>query len=214
MGIHVEGEDPESLLKKVRPNEPQNIRDYRLESYEPKTKSLSEKVINTVNKIFNPRLWSFNFPEMNGITGDQTLAKYLTEDFPVYRTLMNFITETYTTKDFSDPNAAIVILPKNFEIEETELFEPVPVIYDSESLVDFVDEEYYTFLFKEQKIVKVFTTTDITYYRREGEKWVVFFEYTHDFGVVPVFRMGGIVKGKTAPNYFESWINGRVTALE
>lgn len=204
MGVHVEGETPEKLLKINRPNEQENIREYRLSSYQPVTQSLSEKVVNTVNKIFNPKIWSMSFPEMNT---DNSLESYLNKDYPFYRSIMNFIAETFTTKDFSDPNGAIVVMPRNFEIEETQLFEPVAYVYDSKSIHDFKENEYYTFVFDD--VVKIFTTSTITYYKRvDSDKWQIFFEYMHNFGVVPVFRMGGIPKGKKEPYYFESWIRG------
>ena len=202
MGVHVEGETPEHLLNITRPNEQSEIKEYRLATYQPVTQSLSEKVVNTVNKIFNPRLWSFEFEDQ----GDKdTLAQYLTEDYPFYRSIMNFVTETFTTKDFSDPNGAIVVMPQSFDINETEFFEPVATVYTSESLVDYGDN-YYTFLFGD--VVKVFTTTDITYYRNVKDKWDITFEYVHDFGFIPVFRLGGIIKGKQEPFYYESWIRG------
>ena len=208
MGIHVEGDKPTKLLNINRPNEQPEIKEYRLETYQPVTQSLSEKVVNTVNKVFNPRLWSIDFEEQS-LVGDDTLAKYLTEDYPFYRSLMNFITETFTVKDFSDPNAAIVVMPQSFDIEETELFEPVATVYDSISLVDFVDEEYYTFNFGDT--IKIFTTNEILIYTRakkSADKWDLTFEYAHDFGFVPVFRLGGIIKGKLEPFYYESWIRG------
>ena len=210
MGVHVEGETPEKLLNINRPNEQLEIKRYRLETYEPVTQSLSEKVINTVNKVFNPRLWSFNFPEMPGIVGEDTLAKYLTEDYPYYRSIMNFISETFTIKDFSDPNGCIVVLPDNFEIEETELFNPVAIVYSSESLKDYVEDEYYTFVLDD--IIKVFNKTEILYFQKKSkqgkEKFDLIFEYTHNFGFPPVFRLGGVIKGKQEPYYFESWIRG------
>lgn len=202
MGVHVEGETPEFLLNINRPNEQADIKQYRLDTYQAVTQSLSEKVVNTVNKIFNPRLWDLDFPEQGG---SNTLAQYLTEDYPDYRSLMNFITETFTTKDFSDPNGAIVVMPQSFNIEETELFEPVAIIYTAESLVDYGDH-YYTFLFGD--VVKIFTDTQIQYYINIKDKWELFWEYTHDLGFVPVFRLGGIIKGKKEPFYFESWIRG------
>jgi hypothetical protein len=118
MGVHVEGETPKHLLEINRPNEQEEIKQYRLDTYEPVTQSLSEKVVNTVNKIFNPRLWSVEYPEQQG---NDTLAQYLTEDYPFYRSIINFITETYTVKDFSDPNGAIVVLPQNFDIPDQTL---------------------------------------------------------------------------------------------
>ena len=210
MGVHVEGETPDKLLDINRPNEQKEIKNYRLETYQPVTQSLSEKVINTVNKIFNPRLWDIQYPDMSGVVGENTLAKYLTEDYPFYRSLMNFITETFTTKDFSDPNGAIVVMPQSFDIDETELFEPVATIYTSESLIDYVEDVYYTF--KVGGVIKIFTEDNIFFYKKvkssQKEKWTLYFEYNHDFGFPPVFRLGGIIKGKTEPFYYESWIRG------
>lgn len=207
MGIHVEGETPEKLLNINRPNEQDEVKKYRLDSYQPVTQSLSEKVVNTVNKVFNPRLWEFQFPDM---TTENTLAKYLLEDYPFYRSIMNFITETFTQKDFSDPNAAIVVMPKDFDIPETELYEPIAIVYSSEHLVDFEENEYYTFLFDDK--IKIFTKTQILLYKRlmrnGKETWELEFEYSHEFGFVPVFRLGGIIKGVKTPYYFESWIRG------
>ena len=202
MGVHVEGETPEHLLNINRPNEQKDIKKYRLETYQPVTQSLSEKVVNTVNKIFNPRLWDIDFPEQGG---NNTLSDYLTEDYPSYRSLMNFITETFTIKDFSDPNGAIVVMPQSFDIDETELFKPVATIYTAESLVDY-GGNYYTFLFGD--VVKIFTDSQILYYKNIKDKWDLIWEYNHNLGVVPVFRLGGIIKGKQEPFYFESWIRG------
>ena len=202
MGVHVEGETPEDLLNINRPNEQEDIKKYRLETYQPVTQSLSEKVVNTVNKIFNPRLWDIDFPEQGSTN---TLAEYLTEDYPSYRSLMNFITETFTTKDFSDPNGAIVVMPQSFDIDETELFEPVAIVYTAESLVDY-DDHFYTFLFGD--VVKIFTDTQIQYYKNIKDEWHLIWEFNHNLGFVPVFRLGGIIKGKKEQFYFESWIRG------
>lgn len=207
MGVHVEGDKPVKLLNIVRPNEQQDIKDYRLSVYEPVTQSLSEKVINVTNKIFNPRLYSFVFPETQG---EDTLETYLFEEYPFYRSVMNFISETFTTKDYSDPNACIAIIPQDFEIMDTERFEPVPVIYDSDKVVDFVEGDYYTML--NGDTVEVYTKTEINHYikntKQGKETWENVFNYVHDFGKVPVFRIGGIIKGETAPYYFESFIRG------
>jgi hypothetical protein len=47
------------------------------------------------------------------------------------------------------------------------------------------------------------------YWKKEGKQnWVNFFMYTHNFGFAPVFRLGGVIKGKKEPFYFESFIRG------
>jgi hypothetical protein len=212
MGVHIEGDTPKKLLDITRPNEQDQVKKYRLDSYQPVTRSLSEKVINTINKVFNPRLWSFKWPDMPGTVGDDTLEKYITEDLPYYRSIMNFVTETFTQKDFSDPNAAIIVMPQNFEIEDTELFEPVPVICSAETLVDFEDGMYYTFYFKNEKKIKIFDKDSIFVFEkttiRSKSTWTLKWQYDHMFGIPTVFRMGGIIKGKLTPYWFHSWVSG------
>ena len=209
MGVHVDGEKPEKLLNVRRPNEQQEIKDYRLATYEPVTQSLCEKVINTTNKIFNPRLYSFEFPE---VEGDDTLENYLMEDYPYYGSMMNFITETFTQKDYGDPNAVIVIIPENFETIDTQRVKPIPYIFEAEELVDFVDDVYYTFVLDKGNAVKIFDQTQIVYYEKRivksKETWIKTFEYVHDFGFPTCFRLGGIIKGDSQPYYYESWIRG------
>lgn len=203
MGVHVEGETPEHLLNINRPNEPQEIKDYRLKSYQPVTLSLSEKVVNTVNKVFNPRLYSFDWQEQNI---DDSLEKYLTVDYPYYRSIMNFITETFTQKDFSDPNAVIVIEPKNYEIADTERYEPIATVYSAESVADY-GHNYYTFLVGKNTI-KIVTDTDITIWEKVENKWVSKWEHVHGLEYVPAFRIGGVVKGDKTPYYYESFVHG------
>ena len=147
---------------------------------------------------------------MPATVSENTLAKYLTEDYPYYRSIMNFVSETFTTKDFSDPNACIVVIPEDFEIEETELYNPIAIVYSSESLRDYVSDEYYTFFIDGQ--IRIFTQNEILYYDKKTkggkEGFELSFEYTHDFGFPPVFRLGGVIKGKEEPYYYESWIRG------
>ncbi len=209
MEVHVEGKKPRKLLEINRPNEDEETRKYRLEVYEPPTTSLSEKVINTVNKVFNPRLYSIMYPEMST---EDSLEKYLTTELPVYRSLMNFITETFTPKDFADPNGAVIIQPENLDIPETERFEPIPIIVGAKELVDFDDEKYFTFYFKgahpRDSKIKIYDKVGIYKYGKKGDKWVLEEEYIHNFGFVPVFRNGGIVKGLKYPYFFKSWMAG------
>jgi hypothetical protein len=206
MGVHVNGDKPEKLLNIQRPNEDPQVKDYRLNIWEPVTKSSSEKVINTLNKVFNPRLFSIDFPPMT----TDSLADYLLENYPFYGSIIKFIRETYTPKDLTDPNACLIVMPNNFDIEETERFEPIPIINSSEMLVKFVDQDYY--VFAEDEEVHIYTKTKIEYYRQSNKNskktWTLYFEYVHNFGMPPVFRLGGVVKGKYAPYYFESFMAG------
>jgi len=202
MAVHVLGTTPKNLLELTRPNEPDHVKKYRLEIFEPITRSLSEKIVNTVNRIFNPRLYKIDWKEEPETLGKDTLKEYLLNDFPKYRNIWNFLKETFTPIDFQDPNAVMVIQPKEWDIQDNEFFEPVPKIIGSEFLIEFVDEQFYIFKFKDK--VKIYDTQMIQVWEKKGDNWVVTFQYDHNFGFVPCFRLGGIVKG----NIFKSFISG------
>ena len=144
MGVHVEGDTPKSLLEEKRPNEPENVRKYRLDVWKNVTESLAGKIINTVAKIFDPRLFRMEFAERpSRIPEAEDLQKYLTEDFGIWKSIWVYIRETNLVKLFSDPNALCVVMPENPQAEGTEFFRPVPFIFKSEYLVDFVEDEFY-----------------------------------------------------------------------
>lgn len=54
MSWHLYGVKPEKLLNRTRPNEDPDITQYRLDNYEPITKSAADKAVHIVSKIFNP----------------------------------------------------------------------------------------------------------------------------------------------------------------
>jgi hypothetical protein len=207
MEVHVDGAKPTKLLDIARPNEEKRIKDYRLSVWQPVTQSSSSRVINTVNRIFNPQLHKIEFPDPPTQMGDETLEKYLTTDYPYYVSLMNFIQETFMPKMYGDPNSFLVIEPIKYDIEDSEMFAPMPNIYESEYVMDFKDEEYLT-LSDSKTWAKVITSTDIYKFKKNKGEWKQESEYNHNFGYIIGFRLGGIVKGDKYPYYFESFISG------
>lgn len=215
MGVHVEGLKPKKLLDINRPNEPGDIKAYRLEVYRPKTKSLSEKVINTVNRIFNPRLYHITwYPSPTPVIRDEEwIDKYLTEELPYYESLMRFVRETYTKKDFADPNALCAILPINFDIPDTEYYKPVPYIYGAHEILKFKESEYYLIKCKGKgkelgKAIWMDRERVAFYKEIEKDNWQLKIEYPHTLREVPAFRLGGLIMGNEAPYWFQSFIAG------
>ena len=210
MGVHIEGHKPEKLLRITRPNETEEVKKYRLNIWEPVTEGLSDKVLNTLNRIYNPK--GFDIKPKEGKDSEE-LMNYLNGGIPEYSTLMRFITESFTKKNLSDPNGCVAIKPESFEIPPTEAFQPVPIFYPSENLVDFEDGKYYTFVFKKEKDVSaivIYTEISIEVYKPiqgdAGKFSKVIYE--HEIGSPPVFRMGGLIKGMKAPHYFDSYVAG------
>lgn len=215
MGVHVEGILPEKLLNVNRPNEPGDVKKYRLEVYRPKTKSLSEKVVNTVARIFNPRLYSITwYPSPTAAISEQDwIDKYLMEELPYYESIMRFMRETYLKKDFGDPNALCAILPIQFEIPDTEYYKPIPYIYQAKDILKFKDGEYYLIKCakpKEKLSEAIYIDRERVVYYEEKEKdnWVLKVEYQHTLREVPAFRLGGLIMGNEAPYWYQSFIAG------
>jgi len=211
MQIHTEGTSPKKILDAKRPNEPEEIKNYRLESYRPRTKSKCDKVISVVSRIFNPRLYSIEFSDEKA----NELKEYLTKDYPFYRSLMGFIKQTFLRKDFGDPNALLAILPKDWETEGEDRYEPIPYIYHSERVLQFKTDEWYivdTSEYEENKTkdpdkLMLLDRDTITNITRNNDE-LTFEEVEHGFGKVPAFRMGGDVRENEPPYLYESFISG------
>ena len=146
MAVHFMGTLPKDLIESYRPNEPQNIKDYRLDSYEPTTKSNADKVTNTLSKIQKSGNSSINFPaETVSSIGDDTLENYL-KNYPIYGTLSNWVFGPAMENMVIDPNAVAVFLPSRQSEDDTDFNEPVGRIYDSIMVVDKWEGHYYTIL--------------------------------------------------------------------
>jgi hypothetical protein len=211
MQIHVEGTDPAKILNTNRPNEPEEVKEYRKDSYRPRTKSKCDKVISVISRIFNPRLFSVEFKEAKA----EELKSYLTKEYPFYRSLMNFIKQTFIRKAFGDPNGLLVVMPKDFEIEGDKRYEPIPYIYHAERLLQFHTDEWYIVDVTEYEKNKpkdpnkllLIDKEAITTISLKGDKLIIE-EVKHDFGKVPAFRMGGDVRENEPPYLYESFISG------
>lgn len=224
MGVHMTGDNPKKLLDIKRPNEDKEAKKYRLDSYKPKTKASANKATSIINRIYNERLFSITFPKNPSrlVDDDETLQKYLTENMPLYVSLINFLKTVFTKMHLKDANGLIGVLPNDFESEDTDFLEPIPIFYTSNELVDFEDGEYYTILrgkkekkgneilvSQKQKII-IYTPNQILVYFREKatDDWTEILNHQHSFGFPPAIRVGGVVIKTHPPQLFESFIAG------
>lgn len=219
MGVHVEGHTPYRILEEKRPNEPEDIKTYRLLVWKNITESLAGKVLHTIAKIFDPKLFNVKYPETPQIIPEEeSLENYLNNNFGIYKSIWVFIRETLLTKELSDPNSLCVVMPQNFDIDETEFLEPIPLIFKAKYLVDFVEGEYYVLWIPKHHYIKGYQHT------KEGELWILTKEFIKIFkisgekktelkleietGFLPAFRLGGVVKGDRLPYWYKSFIYG------
>lgn len=212
MEVHVEGKSPDKLLEINRPNEPAEVKEYRLKVYKPVTKSLSDKVVNTFARILNPRLYRIEFKDPPPqVREGEDIHEYLTEDYPFYLSLMQYIGEVGLKKMFSDPNGVLVIWPTNLEeVQPNDYVTPIPFYYESCKVADFHEDKYYTFV--EGDTVTIIDQLFKRVYSVEKQnnefKITLVEEYQHNIGTPPCFRIGGIVKGSQLPFWYQSFISG------
>ena len=218
MGVHIEGFEPKALLEIKRPNEPKEVREYRLSIWKAVTKSASDKVINTVGRIFNKKFFRVEFPENPSIVPDsEDLGKFFNEHYGVYRSIWIFIKETLLKLTFSDPNAVCLVVPQNMNAEGKEFFAPLPLIYRSATVVDFVDGEYYTIYVPEGQPAKgakrkgsllIVDRFNLRAWTVSGSSIKLKLDLQHNLGIVPAFRLGGQVEGDRSPYYYSSFVSG------
>ena len=219
MGVHMTGDNPKKLLDIKRPNEDKDAKKYRLDSYEPKTKASANKATSIINRIYNERLFSITYPPMpNTVKPENSLQKYLTEKMPLYVSLMNYQKTVFSKMHLKDANGLIGVLPTNFDKVDTELFEPIPIFYTSQELVDFEDGVHYTVLreskkekhnIKSQKIILFTSEKILIFFRKQtGDDFTLKVDYNHNFGFPPAVRVGGVVVNTQPPQLFESFIAG------
>lgn len=216
MAHHTKGTKPKDLLEIYRPHESEEVRNYRLKTYKPVTKSSSEKVINQVNKILNPRYFTVEFPPEAPAGYEETLGKFFTENYGVYGSIWTWLRETFIIEDFTDANALVCIKPEPTE-DDTQTFKPLPYIYGSQEVLDYVLGEYYIIFkgefsnghFNDNKGRVIYIDKEVynTYYYQGGELTEIEL-LTHNFNETPVFFTGGEVYSHDEKVYYKSFING------
>lgn len=218
MEVHLYGEKPEKLLKRVRPREDPAISQYRLEAYEPTTQSTAEKALSICHKIFNPKLYVLKF---DNNSRSQELKKYSLEEYPGFNSIVNYVANVLLKRTMADPNAWIVIQPFEFDILDTQRVQPIATCYESEDVHYFVPRENVLIFIDEYKdsngnkiyLYQYFDRVGVynVLFKRVGNDMIaeVANEYIHNFGELPCWQLGGIYDGDH-PGLYRSFFSPAV----
>lgn len=218
MGVHIYGDTPELLLNRSRPREEEEVKAYRLENYEPLTKSGADKALEIIGKIFNPTLYSIVWKEQS--EDIKKLQDYMLAEYPVYNSVTNFDKDVLLRKMVADPNGVIAIRPDVIPQTDAEMISPVSVLYSSEN-VYWQDKDCFL-IFISKEIVKEQEHFTFTYFDKtqiidfiswwdEPSKTVnldVKETYIHGFNEIPAWFLRG--KSKATGNgeiIFESFLS-------
>lgn len=143
MIIHTRGVKPKELLEIKRPNEPNDVRDYRLANYRAITKHGINQAIDSVYRVLSSSNYSIKYSDTLNDYLSETKFKFLGEkqDFHTlfFKTVLRII--------FDDPNGLLVWMPENSNPElspieqlETEPINVKPLYVCSKDIKHLTDE--------------------------------------------------------------------------
>lgn len=203
MSWHVYGTKPKKLLERMRPREDPAIKAYRLESFEPITKSKCKKALSILHKVFNSKLYSIRFTDEKK-KEEEILKTYTLEEYPRFNSIVNYFANYILKKMIADPNGVILVQPYYYELKESQRVEPIMTCYNSSKIHQITDE--YVLLF--DKMVDggkekewYYTYADkvgvyklkISQINTQSQQATVttIASYVHNFGEVPIWQLGG-----------------------
>ncbi len=223
---HADGIFPEHLIKDRRPSESEDILAYRQKTYQPITKLPVSKVITSFGKIRRSKDWNINFPndEVSGkISSEETLEKYCTENLPGYGSVTNWAFGILLRQNLLDANAVIAVVPTG-PIVANEYIKPVPIVFNSDQVIEFNEQERYCILRSKRKVTymldkDVFQLGDIFYYIDDKEVivyeqkqggWAITFQVPNITGQMTAWK----VKAESFQQYDNMSLNrSRIDAM-
>ena len=219
MGVHLKGDRPEELLEAYRPNEPEQIRNYRLDIYEPITQSQGKRIVNVLAKIQQSSNYTIKFPEQTSVPEDENLESYTTENYPFHGGLDSWAFNIALQQDLVDANSLVVVMPLAIPDDSVTYLKPYTFIYRSDQVIDY-GLNYYAILLDEKNVVNevplniwlVVTDSQIFKIIQVSEKDLgrvsIEMLYEFDFGQVPAFFLKGDYREETIPFAYDSFVSG------
>jgi len=219
MKIHSDGEFPGKLITERRPNEPQEVQDYRKTIFIPKTQPVFGKVLLSLSKIRRSSDWAILHNEDKDkttlIREGETLPEYTEENFPDFTSMTNWVFQVLLKKYAEDPNGVVFVFPLESIVDPENYLRPYPAVFDSCDTLDYVPEDYavlrnplgskYLANGRTEKGESFFivTTEKITKYDQVNSKGdlAIKLDWPHGLGELPVFRIGAQV-GKAEGNVY------------
>jgi hypothetical protein len=230
---HSEGCYPTELIECRRPNEPLEVQEYRKKIWVPKTQPTFERIMASLGAIRRSADWSIKYPELGVFTKireGESLEDYCEKDFPYFESVTNWIFSVALKKYLTDANGVILIMPLTTNVPETDFVKPYPILFDCCDVVMFNHGEnallnnqlgcmYMTKsgAVKNGKSFYYIDTFAITIYNQVDSKGTMIPSdpYVHGLGMLPCFKMGGIVCETQGHNFlYKSRIAGILPELD
>jgi hypothetical protein len=228
---HSDGTKPLGIIDKQRPNEPEVIKAFRLDIWEPITKPTFARVLSSLNKIRRSSDWGIVYPkeQFAKIPDKETLEEYCEKYFPYFTSVTNWVFSVLLKQYAIDSNAVVFVKPLFTDIEENSYLEPFPMIFNSCDVIEFKEREYAILKIasgctyydsnnrmKHGESYYVVTTMYILRYDQvnEDRNFNITYEYYHNLNYLTVFKNGGVICDSIENDYlYESRISGMLPNL-
>lgn len=232
--IHANAEYPKELIEERRPNEEEAVHTYRKKIYKSVTKGTFSRIMTCLEKIRKSRDMIISFPPENvygGLAPEEYPSKYFEELMPFNKSLMNWSFDVMLKNMLIDPNGLILVMPIVFNPESNQYREPYPYIFNSDMVLEFVQNDYcivQSHEFSEYKdiagtkhtdgkVYYVATTTTIQRWEQTSSDGTVTMkdEFLHNSGYLPAWKMKGVLKQSKGSSFlFESRIDAVADFLD
>lgn len=224
---HADGVYPQELIECRRPNEPEEVKEYRCKIWKAKTKPSFSKILNSLSKIRRSSDWSIKFPPAEDfplIAQGESLEDYTEKNFPYFTSLTNWIFSVLLKKYLTDPNGVVLVHPLE-SADELTYVRPYPEVFAAWQVIEYIEGESAILEIAEGCMYTVGRSRKMekgrSYYvvnKLVVERWdqintkeefEIVSSYVHNLNMLPAFKIGGVVCEANAHSFlYESRISG------
>lgn len=221
------------LIRKRRPGESDHIFDYRRQIYLGMTAEPLSRVVNALRKIVKSKDWKIDFSKAEKfarIPEGEDLESYTDKNYPEFKSLEAWLYTYGLERIVRDPNGLMVVMPREFAVEETEFVKPITYLISSKNTYDITDEfavfrSDTSYPFKDNRgvvigqefsimIITKFEIWEAIKINSKGD-YKLELRYTHNIGELSAWRAGGVYDCiiNNIP-VFKSFLYGMLPALD
>lgn len=207
--MHADGEYPRSLIEERRPSESLSVKDYREKIFAPITEPAFNKIITSLQKIrkspdYNITYNSKDLPRT--IKESESPENYFEKNYPVHKSLTNWTFSVLLKEYLIDSNAVVLVMPNNFGADDSTYLKPVATIFNSDRVIEFVENESAILLSTETVTYKSadrsYSDGQVIYVVNDMliQRWIqtglkkemsLDYEFVHEIGYMPAFKVKG-----------------------
>lgn len=209
---HANGLLPKKLIEERRPSESQDVMDYRMKIYVPRTKNPISKVLSSLSKIRRSSDWMIKYDPKSfspKIVEEERLDKYCEENYPEHKSITNWVFSHLLKNYCIDANAVVMVIPNNIGAEKTnEYYKPVAMVFNSDQVLYYEDGAKFaviksweksdlikddgTTVYQQGDVFYYVTDQDYSKYEQSKDGSYTRTQYlVHNKGKLPVFKIRG-----------------------